>query len=297
MKKTVSGHTDLYAILGDPIKHAMSPVIMNSNFERFTLDKVFLALQSNLSDFDEIFPVLRKLGFTGYVFTMPVKEIAVEYMDELTQEAKIIGAINCAVQKNGKLIGSNTDSIGFWRAIEQANTLNKPIKKAFILGCGGFSKAAIAQAAIQGVKEIIVANRFEEKTFIDSFNTFKTRLLSHIPGVQITLVDWIPELWKTFLPTCELVANGTPNGMSGKGDLHEIFPFDVIAPNTIFFDAIYFPRETQFILKAKSKGFIGVEGLDLLVHQGAVSFNNYTDLVANPSVMKEDILRFWNTNF
>ena len=74
--KTISGHTDLYAILGNPIVHSMSPVIMNRNFERNDLDKVFLALKSDLTDFDTVFPVLIGCGFKGYVFTMPVKEIA-----------------------------------------------------------------------------------------------------------------------------------------------------------------------------------------------------------------------------
>ncbi|NLE14564.1 MAG: shikimate dehydrogenase [Spirochaetales bacterium] len=294
MKKTVSGHTALYAILGDPIAHAMSPVLMNSNFEQLGMDKVFLALKANLTDFHEIFPVLVKLGFEGFVFTMPVKEVAVSYMDELTQEAKIIGAINCAVRKDGKLIGSNTDSIGFWKAIQQANDAEKPIRKAFVLGCGGFSKAAIAQAAIQGVQEIVVANRFEETSFMESFHKFQTRLLAHIPTVRITLVDWIPETWKSILPTCDLVANGTPNGMADKGDLHQIFPFDSVSSDTIFFDAVYLPRETRFLKMARSRGHIGVEGLDLLVHQGAVSFWNYTEKEASPSVMKENILRFWN---
>ncbi|MGE4453872.1 MAG: shikimate dehydrogenase [Sphaerochaeta sp.] len=296
MKKTISGHTALYAILGDPIAHAMSPVLMNSNFERLELDKAFLALKANLNDFHEIFPVLVKLGFEGYVFTMPVKEIAVDYMDDLTQEAKIIGAINCAVRKNGKLIGSNTDSIGFWNAIQHANSASKPINKAFVLGSGGFSKAAIAQAAIQGVKEIVVTNHFEEASFIESFQKFHARLLNHIPDVQITLVDWIPEAWEPILTTCDLIANGTPNGMADKGDLHNVFPFDSVRSDTIFFDAIYLPRETKFLRMARSRGHIGVEGLDLLVHQGAVSFWNYTQKEASPSVMKEDILRFWNEN-
>lgn len=293
MNRTVSGYTDMYAILGDPIVHAMSPVLMNSNFERNKLDKIFLALKTNLSDFKQIFEVLMKLNFQGYVFTMPVKQIAIPYMDILSEEASIIGAINCAVKKEGKLIGSNTDSIGFWTAVQEANIKNYSLDKVFVLGCGGFSKAAIAQAALQGVSEIVVANKFEDRSFINDFYEFQERLYKSVDSTTITLIDWIPDLWVEHLPEVDLVANGTPNGMGNEGDLHEIFPFDSVNKNALFFDAIYHPRETKFLKMAKSKDHICIEGLDLLVHQGTVSFNNYTNIVVEPSVMKDDILEFW----
>ena len=296
MKKTVNGKSSIYAILGDPITHSMSPVLMNKNFELLDIDSVFLALKANLGDFEEIFTTLRKLEFSGYVFTMPVKEIALNFVDSLTKEAQIIGAINCAVNKEGQLIGSNTDSIGFWRAIEQYNQNKIEIQKIFVLGCGGFSKSAITQAAIQGVKHIVVSSKFEEKQFMASFEKFRERLFSEFPDVHIDLIDWAPGQWKSYLPDCDVIANGTPNGMGGKGDLHQIFPYDYVHHNSMFFDAIYFPRETRFLKEANKRGHICVEGLNLLVQQGAVSFNKYTGKEVDPSMMKEHILNFWKEN-
>lgn len=293
--KTISGHTDLYAILGNPIVHSMSPVIMNRNFERNNLDKVFLALKSDLTDFDTVFPVLIGCGFKGYVFTMPVKEIAVKYMEELSEEASIIGAINCAYYRDGKLFGTNTDSIGFWHAVQEKNSNKVPIKHMFIMGCGGFARAAIAQAAIQGVKKITVANHLDETAFIKSFNEFRDRLERTVPDMDIELIDWIPDSWKEIISDCDLIANATPNGMNGKGDLDAVFPFDSIKNTAIVFDAIYEPRVTGFLARAREHGFVTVEGIDLLCHQGTVSFRNYTGLSAEPSVMKEDILEFWET--
>lgn len=290
---TVNGTTSLYAILGDPIRHSMSPVLMNRNFERQGLDKVFLALPAKLDDFDQVFAVLRKLGFAGYVFTMPVKEIATGHMDALTTEAELIGAINCAVVKDGRLVGSNTDSIGFWHAIQAANTSRMAIQKLFVLGCGGFSKAAVAQAAIQGVGEIVVATKSGETGFIESFLRFQERLALHVPDVHITLVDWIPAVWKAHLGSCDVIANGTPNGMGDTGDLHELFPYASVRPDALFFDAIYYPRETKFLQTARQRGHICIEGLDLLVHQGAVSFQTFTGMGADPAVMMDDILAFF----
>ncbi len=289
---TINGNTSIYAILGDPIKHSMSPVLMNRNFGRDGLDKVFLALPANLNDFDQVFTVLRRLGFAGYVFTMPVKEIAIGHMDALTTEAEIIGAINCAVSVGGRLVGSNTDSIGFWQAVQSDNISRMAIKKLFVLGCGGFSKAAVAQAAIQGVGEIVVATKLEEMAFVESFHRFQDRMSQHVPDVRITLVDWIPTAWKEHLGSCDLIANGTPNGMGDQGDLHEIFPYSSVKPDCMFFDAIYYPRETKFLKTAKERGHICIAGLDLLVHQGAVSYKMFTGNEADPVVMMEDVLAF-----
>jgi shikimate dehydrogenase len=292
--KTVSGKTDIYAILGNPITHSMSPVIMNKNFARKDLDKIFLALKADLSDFDTVFPVLRKLNFAGYVFTMPVKEIAVKYMNQLSKEAEIIGAVNCVVNDDGRLIGYNTDSIGFWNAVQEANEQHMAINKVFVLGCGGFSRSAITQAALQGVKKIVVTNKFSDTAFIASFKEFKDRLLKAVDGIDLQLIDWKPEEWGEYLEDIDLVANGTPNGMKDVGDLHEIFPYEAVKKDAIFFDAIYVPRMTKNLIRAQEFGHITVEGINLLVHQGAVSFKNWTGESVDPSVMKEDILNFWN---
>jgi len=293
---TVSGKTQIYAILGEPIRHSMSPVIMNKNFTRKKLDKVFLALDANLETFGQIFPVLKQLGLSGYVFTMPVKEAALPYMEILSPEAQIIGAINCVVNDNGNLIGMNTDSIGFWNAVQEKNTNHLTIENAFILGVGGFARAAITQAALQGVKNIVVANRFSDVTFIESFNRFLSRLKQQAPGVTVELIDWQPIAWKPYLAKAELIANGTPNGMNSIGDLDSTFPFDAVRNDAIFFDAIYVPRITAFLKKAKEQGHITVEGINLLVHQGAVSFKNFTGDDVCPSIMKADILNFWKEN-
>lgn len=292
--KTVNGNTGLYAILGNPIKHSMSTVIHNRSFERNGLDKVFLALKADLTDFDRVFPVLQGFGFEGFVFTMPNKEIAVKYMDELSPEAKIIGAINCAKNNDGKWYGYNTDSIGVWNSIDEANTSHMLVKHAFVLGCGGLSRAAIAQFALHGVKKITVANKLSDVSFVEDYKIFWERLHKELPDVKLELLDWKPEEWRPYLATADVVANGTPNGMKDVGDLHEIFPFDAVRKDTIFFDAIYIPRVTKFLKQASSLGHITVEGVNLLVHQGVVSFKIWTGIDVKPSVMKKDILDFWN---
>lgn len=292
-EKTINPQSGLYAILGDPISHSMSPVIMNSSFDRLGMDNVFLALKANLETFDKVMPALKLMDFKGYVFTMPVKEAALPYMDELSNEARIIGAVNCAVNRDGILTGYNTDSIGFWTSVQAKNTEKLPIRRAFVMGAGGMARAAVAQAALQGVEEIVVANIMAHESFIRSFCCFLERIEAACPAVRIRLLDWEPRLWEEALADSQLVANATPNGMKDKGDLHEVFPFEAVAPGTIFFDAIYEPRVTRFLQKADSMGFRTVTGLDLLIHQGVCSFYNWTGKQVLPEQMRQDVLDFW----
>ena len=292
-KKTVNPKTGLYAILGDPISHSMSPVLMNSSFDRLDMDNVFLALKANLETFDTVMTAMKHVGMKGYTFTMPVKEVALAHMDELSDEAAIIGAVNCAVNRDGKLTGYNTDSLGFWAAVQEKNTEKRPIRKAFIMGAGGFGRAAAAQAALQGVEEIVVANIMDHTPFIESFRLFMARIAAKCPDVTIRLVDWKPEEWTAELASSQLVVNATPNGLKDKGDLHEVFPYEAVSPGTIFFDAIYEPRFTRFLKEADARGFVTVTGLDLLAHQGVCSFRNWTGAEVDYDTMRRDVLDYW----
>ncbi|WP_295582446.1 shikimate dehydrogenase [uncultured Oscillibacter sp.] len=290
---TVNAKTRLFAILGDPIAHSMSPVIMNSAFDRLGMDCVFLALRADLASFDRVMEALRLVELEGYVFTMPVKEAALRHMDALGDEAQIIGAVNCAVSRDGVLTGYNTDSSGFWSAVQEGRGEARPIRKALILGAGGFARAAAAQAALQGVEELVVSNPLSHTAFVESFRRFADRIALRCPRTRLRLLDWDPALWRRELPACGLVANATPNGMRDQGDLDRIFPYGAAAPGTLFFDAVYEPPVTRFLKRAGALGFSTVAGLDLLAHQGVCSFAHWTGVQVPPEQMRRDVLAFW----
>lgn len=292
----VNSKTGVYAILGDPIAHSMSPVIMNSSFSRFNMDKVFLGLRCNIEEIDNVMKALKTIDLKGYVFTMPLKECVGKHLDELKDEAAITGAVNCVNNVNGYLTGYNTDSIGFWTSIQEKNILKKELKKLFVFGMGGFSKAAVTQAALQGVKEIVVTNHFEEEKFVNSFKEFLQRLYQKVSDIKVSLLPWDRELWKEELKTSDIVANATPNGLGSKGDLHLQVPYESVNQDAIFFDAIYDPLKTRFLEIAEERGHSIVAGLDLLSHQGACSFEIWTGETVDPGIMKSDALRFLQEN-
>ena len=130
------------------------------------MDCVFLALKCGKKDADCVMKALRCVDLAGYVFTMPMKEAVGEYLDEWKDEALLTGAVNCVLNKDGYLTGYNTDSMGFWTAVREKCDPKRTIRKVFVMGMGGFAKAAAAQAALQGVSEIVVANRLWETVFV-----------------------------------------------------------------------------------------------------------------------------------
>lgn len=288
----VNAGTKIFAILGHPVHHCMSPVIMNRSFERMGLDCVFLALKCDVGDVDVMMRALKNAELQGYVFTMPVKEKMTPYLDELREEAEITGAVNCVQNQSGRLIGYNTDSLGFWSAVQEKNQGGVKIKKVFLMGMGGFAKAAAVQAALQGVKEIVAVNHFSEKAYVDSFRSFQERLLEKVPDVQVELADWNVKDWPEELNDSDVIVNATSNGLNGIGDLDRIFPYGAVPDHALFFDAVYTPVETAYLKAAKKRGHRIIGGLDLLAHQGACSFKLWTGLDVSPSVMYEDAAEF-----
>lgn len=129
---------------------------------------------------------------------------------------------------------------------------------------------------------------------MESFKAFIKRLKTKIPSVNIKVIDWKTDEWEQELPSCQIIANCTPNGMGGRGDLGIIFPYESVCENAVFFDAIYEPMQTEFCLNAEKRGFLTVSGIDLLVHQGICSFNNWTGIKVESDQMKEDIMEFLN---
>ncbi len=288
---TVNARTELYAILGDPIIYAMSPVIINSAFDRANLDRVMVALQANQETVDEVFAALKKVGLKGSAVTMPVKAAVAKLCDRLEDEALLTGVVNCVALQDGKYVGCNTDSMGFWKAVLNRTGGVAP-QSMFAMGAGGFSKAAVAQAALRGCKKIVVANRLEETELVAAFRAFIDQLVAKIPDVSVEIIDWNVDQWRPVLKDMELVGNGTPNGMNDKGDLHEIFPYDACKKEAVFYDAVYKPLETRFRAKAAELGHRTVPGLDFLAQQGAHSFTIWTGMEADADVMRQDAMNF-----
>lgn len=280
----ISGKTELYAVLGNPIKHSLSPFIHNTAFRMRSMDKVYVALEVLPDKLKLAIDMMRAFGIKGFNLTMPLKEDVIRYIDALSPEAEAIGAVNCILNKNGRLTGYNTDSQGF--ALAVLNKKGSIPKTAFILGAGGVAKAIVAQLVLQGVERIYIANRTlnRAEALADKFKNKKQTTLEVVP--------WKPEIWGKIMSGCGLIVNATSVGMKNNGNLAPSIPWQSINTEAIVFETIYEPLETEFLKRARELKLMTVEGLDLLLYQAAIAFEIWTGQEMPLPVIKENLTRY-----
>lgn len=265
----INGYTRMAAVLAHPIRHSLSPFIHNRAFELTNENAAYLAW--DLEDEKKLGQTInnvRTLDMYGLNISMPYKQKALEFVDELSKEAQLIGAINTIVNQNGRLVGYNTDGKGFFSALKF-----KPLhKKITLIGGGGAAISIIVQAALLGMREIIVFARQS-----GSYPCLEQRLerLSHQTKSTIKLYDLsdVSRLQKE-ITVSDLLVNATPVGMSGEA---MPLPESILLPSGILVvDTIYKVRETPLLKWAKNQNRATLNGLGMLVHQAAASFELWT---------------------
>ncbi|RKL61834.1 shikimate dehydrogenase [Thermoanaerobacteraceae bacterium SP2] len=285
--RIISGKTDIYAIIGDPISHSLSPIIHNSAFEYEKLDKVFLALKTNKENLKLAIEMMRTFSFKGFTVTMPLKEEILQYLDKLSPEAQFIGAVNCVSNENGILKGYNTDSRGF--GLSLLAKYNRYPSVAFVFGAGGVAKAVAVELAMNKVKKIYITNRnFERaKSLADKLSFFKE--------TNVEVIQWEDVKWNNALNESDLIVNCTSIGMNNNGDLSALIPWNNVRKGAIIYETVYEPLETTFLRKARSLNLDTVEGISLLVYQATDAFNIWTGKPAPLEIMKKSVVDYLNS--
>ncbi|MDR0920855.1 MAG: shikimate dehydrogenase [Lactobacillales bacterium] len=269
----ITGYTQLAGVIANPIKHSFSPSIHNKGFQELGIDAVYLAFEVSEVEFPQAIASIKALNMLGVNLSMPYKHLAMDYMDELSPAGKLIGAINTIMNKNGRLIGHNTDGIGFMRALSEVSC--SPIgKKITIIGGGGAAVAIIAQAALDGVAEISVFNR-PSVHFLEIQRKLKE--ISDFTKVPIQLynLENNKELNQQISESLLLV-NATSVGMENSINQSPIQDFSSITKEHTVVDVIYNPRETLFLKEAKKRGATTANGFGMLLYQAAAAFEEWT---------------------
>lgn len=263
----IDGYTRLAAVVAQPIKHSISPFIHNAAFEATGVNGVYLAWDIPLSDLSETVQNIRRYDMFGINLSMPYKEAVIPYLDELTPVAQLIGAVNTVINRDGKLVGHNTDGKGFFKSLPDFNIADK---KMVILGAGGAAKAIISQAVLDGVEEVAI---FVRPTSIEkTLNSFAS-LISQ--GAQLAVYPLDDEnLLENHIQSADLLVNATSLGMDGKTNP---LPESVQLPKELLVaDIIYQPFETPFLKWARSQGVTAINGLGMLLYQAAEAFELWT---------------------
>lgn len=264
----IDGYTRLAAVVANPIKHSISPFIHNRAFEATHTNGVYLAWEIEGTDLAETVANIRRYQMYGINLSMPYKEQVIPYLDQLSEEACLIGAVNTVVNREGTLIGYNTDGKGFFKSLPSFKISGE---KMVLLGAGGAAKAILAQAILDGVSQISV--------FVRSSSMGKTRpyleKIQNATGFRVDLFELedVQDL-QDSITQADLLVNATSVGMDGSS---QPIPTSIVLPEKLLVaDVIYQPFETPFLKWAKEQGNQSINGLGMLLYQAAEAFQLWT---------------------
>lgn len=276
----IKGTTKITGVIGYPVKHSLSPIFQNAAFQYLGLDYVYIPLEVAPEDIGKAVDGIRVMNFAGVNLTIPHKKNVLPYLDDIDSEAKILGAVNTIVNKEGRLKGYNTDGTGFICSIKEKGISLKG-KNIFLLGAGGSTYAIAGALVKENVSKIFICNRTEQNAIL-----LKNHILENFQFENIFVIPFNERNTKKHWEDIHILVNTTSVGMSEK---------DVPLVNQKFinslelvYDLIY-NRKTELIKYAERSGIPFLDGLSMLVHQGAVSFELWTGMKAPLEIMKKAV--------
>lgn len=282
---TITGHTKLTGLLGSPVDHSISPLMHNEAFHLLSLDYAYLCFDVTENTLPDAVKGLKACGIRGFNLTMPCKNRIVELLDELSPSARLIGAVNTVINENGRLIGHNTDGVGYMRSVKDAghDIIGKTMT---LMGAGGAATAICAQAALDGVSSIHVfarrTSRFWDRTqaLADTINcTLPCRVLLHENEDLNAL--------KNAVSASAILVNATSVGMAPNPEASIITDTSLFRPELIVSDVIYNPRKTRLLQEAEKAGCPVFNGMYMLLYQGAEAFRLFTGKEMPTETIKE----------
>jgi shikimate dehydrogenase len=279
---TVSGYTRLAAIIGDPVRHSLSPVMHNAAFAAAGLDWLFVALPVVRGSGARAIDAIRVLGLEGLSVTMPHKADAAQACDEVRGDAVRLRSVNCVSRgAGGTLVGESTDGEGFLRALRDEG--HDPAgANALVLGAGGAGRAVVLALAQAGGHVRVAARRAAAAEAACGL----------APG--IVAVGWSGVA--AAARSADLIVNATPIGMAGRAADPAPEPAflpletDHLGPGQVVADLVYHPRRTPLLEQAAARGAATVDGVGMLVHQGAIAFERWTGAAAPVDAMRAAVL-------
>lgn len=263
----ISGKTGLLAVIGSPVGHSLSPCIHNASFAHLGVDAVYLAFDVHPEDLAQVIPAFKKMGVIGFNVTMPLKQAVMGHLDEVSDSARFIGAVNTVLIRNGKTYGDNTDGRGFWRNCRE-HSFEVRGKNVLVLGAGGAGCSVFVQAALEGAASVTVANR--KGLNFDSAEKIASELSAY-GGAVVRLVDIEdPAALKSACDASDIVVNCTNIGMAPNTDA-SVLPVNFLHEGLTVADVVYNPLETKLLRDARSMGLPVVPGLGMLVWQAVLA--------------------------
>jgi shikimate dehydrogenase len=270
------GQTRLAAVIGDPVRHSLSPTIHNAGFRAVDLDWAYLAFEVPAGGGAAAVAAMRTFGIDGLSVTMPQKAEVAAAVDRLSPAASALGAVNTVVREGSVLVGENTDGEGFVNALRVDEGLDVAGMRCLVVGAGGAARAVVRALSGAGASSVVVAARRPEAA-----------------AQAVALAGSVGRVGSTDeADAADLVVNATPVGMGEVVDLDPVLPVDParLGAGQVVADLIYHPLVTPLVAAARERGAVAVNGVGMLLHQAAIAFRLWTGEDAPLEAMSAAVL-------
>ena len=280
LKQLITGKTKMLGVIGHPVEHSLSPVMHNAAIATLKLDYVYLPLPVRPEDLQIAIAGFAAIGLIGFNVTIPHKQAILPLLSEVSQIAQAVGAVNTVRRTDNGWAGTNTDVEGF---LAPLRTQNRDWRQtvAVILGNGGAARAVVAGCAELGCAEIHIVGRNQLK-----LEEFRNSWVGSPIAINLRVCTW--EELSPLIPKASLLVNTTPIGMHSQIEQSPLSAAQManLPPVAIVYDLIYNPSPTQFLRQAQQQGIYAIDGLEMLVQQGAAALQLWLQQPVPVDVMR-----------
>ena len=273
-----TGKTKNLGVIGWPIAHSLSPVLQNAALAAAGLDYDYIAMPVTSGQLAEAVSGLRALGFRGFNVTIPHKAAIIPLLDDIDEDARILGAVNTVVNEEGRLHGCNTDVTGFLAALAKRG-VQVSGRTVSVLGCGGAARAVLWGLLKSGAAEVRIGVRHKAKALPvgEYFSAYG----------KVEVFSYEEEDFQAGLEYTDILVQTTPVGMYPQVEAALPLAWSRLKAAAFVYDIIYTPAQTKFLQQAKEHGHRFCNGEDMLAGQGAESFRRWTGIAPDFAVMSQ----------
>ena len=275
----ITGKTKIVGVIGDPIEHSRSPQMHNAAFAELGLNFVYVPFHIQPDALPAAIEGFKAINVVGVNVTIPHKQAVIPFLDEISREAELTGAVNTLTFEDGRIQGDNTDGLGFLEGMRETGLKIPPGESALVIGAGGSARAIIVALTSIGLENVFVANRTVSKAVKLAED------LSDTIGTSIHGIGLDDPQMADIVKTVALVVNTASVGM----DISKppLIRAEWLRPQTAVYDIVYTPPETRLLLAAAERGCRTIQGLSMLVYQGAIAFEKWTQVTPPVKTMKQ----------
>ncbi len=283
VRRALTGTTQLLGVIGDPVTHSLSPVIHNAALAELGADYVYVAFPVAAGELDTAIPGLAALGVQGFSITIPHKQAILPLLADITPAAQAVGAVNTVWRTSQGWAGTNTDITGFIAPLKDMADWSGAT--VLVLGNGGAARAVVAGCGQLGFSQIHVVGRNRQK-----LAEFQASWANSPLQLPLSVEGW--DALPALLPTADVIVNTTPIGMHPMGEQSPLTATHLaLAPTrAVVYDLIYTPRPTQLLTLAAQRGLTTLDGLEMLVQQGAAALEIWLQQPVPVATMRQALV-------